>query len=133
MDWLSQNIVFYDGDCGFCNKTVQFILKNERKNDLYFASLESEFAKLFFQENGANRIDSNTFYFYTKNRLFSKSSGAFALLRYMKLPFLLMNVFRIIPICYRDKLYDFVANRRKRMFSGFCYLPSEIQKSRFLN
>jgi len=45
MDDLKQDIpvIFYDGECGFCNSTVQFIL-NKKKRPFNFAALQSTFA-----------------------------------------------------------------------------------------
>ena len=105
------NIVFYDGDCGFCNKTVQFILKNDKKNSIYFAAIQSDFARNFFKENHAPEPDMSTFYFFTESNLYSKSNASLALLRLLRFPFPLLQIGRIIPVCWRDNLYDFVAKK----------------------
>ena len=62
----------------------------------------------------------------------AKSTAAFALLRMMKFPYPLLQIFRIIPICQRDRIYDYVAKRRHRIMSGFCVMPTIEQKKRFL-
>ena len=36
-----QPILLFDGECGFCNKSIQFILKHESKPKLKFAALQS--------------------------------------------------------------------------------------------
>ena len=132
MDTKHENIVFYDGDCGFCNKTIQFILKHEKRKEIYFSAIQSNFSKQFFKENKVPEPDLSTFYFYTNHLLFSKSTAAFALLRMMKFPYPLLQIFRIIPVCQRDKIYDYVAKRRHRIMSGFCVIPTIEQKTRFL-
>ena len=43
----NDTIVFYDGDCGLCNRVVQFILRNERNQKLVFCALQSEFGSNF--------------------------------------------------------------------------------------
>jgi predicted DCC family thiol-disulfide oxidoreductase YuxK len=35
-------LVLYDGDCGFCAKSVRFILAHERDHDIRFAPLQGE-------------------------------------------------------------------------------------------
>ena len=127
-----RNIVFYDGDCGFCNRTVQFILKFERQSELFFAPLQSEFAIDFFKRNNSPEPDLSTFYFYSDYLLLSKSTAVLAILPFLKVPFLIFNIARIIPICQRDKIYDFIAKRRKKLSSEFCILLTENQKTRFL-
>lgn len=41
----SQNIIFFDGICGLCNKFVDFIILKDKKNIFTFCSLQSGFAK----------------------------------------------------------------------------------------
>lgn len=132
MDPQQKNIVFYDGDCGFCNRTVQFILKFERNHEIMFSPIQSDFTKNFFKGNNAPEPDLSTFYFYTNYVLLSKSTAALALLPFLKFPFFGFNLFRIIPICQRDQLYDFIAKRRKKISADYCLIPNEEQKSRFL-
>ena len=38
------HLVFYDGECGFCNHTVQWLLARDQREVLYFAPLEGEAA-----------------------------------------------------------------------------------------
>jgi predicted DCC family thiol-disulfide oxidoreductase YuxK len=128
-----RTIVFYDGDCGFCNWVVSFILKAERGEEIFFSSLQSPFAQHFFRENGAPEPDLSTFYLYWDHHLFSRSAAALGLLHFMKWPYRVLNVFRIIPVCQRDQLYNFIAKRRKRIMKDRCMVPSTEQRKRFLN
>jgi predicted DCC family thiol-disulfide oxidoreductase YuxK len=132
MDTKHENIVFYDGDCGFCNKSVQFILRHEKRKEIYFSAIQSEYAKQFFRENKIPEPDLSTFYFYTNYLIFTKSNAAFAILRLMRFPYSLLQIFRIIPVCQRNQIYDYVAKRRHRIMSGFCVVPTDEQKKRFL-
>ena len=44
----NRSILFYDGECGVCSRTVRFILKNERSKELFFCSLQGDFAINFW-------------------------------------------------------------------------------------
>ncbi|MBV9781581.1 MAG: DUF393 domain-containing protein [Acidobacteriaceae bacterium] len=35
-------ILVYDGSCGFCSRSVQFMLRHERRHDLLFVTRDSE-------------------------------------------------------------------------------------------
>jgi predicted DCC family thiol-disulfide oxidoreductase YuxK len=35
-----QPILLYDGDCGFCNKSIQFFLSREKNNQMHFDALQ---------------------------------------------------------------------------------------------
>lgn len=131
---MDQKIVFYDGDCGFCNKTIQFILNKEKKPPVIrFAALQSDFAKRFFAAQSLPQPDMSTFYFWEDQRMFSKSSGALRLLNYLEFPYGMLKVGYIFPKFLRDKIYDFVAGRRHQIANGFCALPTPEQRKRFLD
>jgi predicted DCC family thiol-disulfide oxidoreductase YuxK len=52
-------IVLYDGDCGLCNRWVQFVLKRDRRQLFRFASLQSETARELLREHGVSpRMDT---------------------------------------------------------------------------
>lgn len=125
-------IVFYDGDCGFCNKSVQFILNNESNDAIHFAPLQSEFAQSFFTSKGLPTPDMSTFYFWDKTTMYSKSSGALRVINYLKFPFPLLKIGFIFPRFLRDWVYDVIAKRRHQLAAGFCALPTEEQRKRFI-
>jgi predicted DCC family thiol-disulfide oxidoreductase YuxK len=126
-------IVFYDGDCGFCNKTVQFILKNGKNQNLHFAPLQSNFSKDFFKSTQFPEPDLSTFYFWDGSDLFSKSTAALNLLNQLKNRFQLLKIGFILPKKLRDKMYDFIANRRHKISNGFCVIPSIENRRRFID
>ena len=43
-------IVLFDGDCHFCNSSVQFIIKHDHKGIYYFAPLQSKRAQVAFRK-----------------------------------------------------------------------------------
>lgn len=128
----NKKIVFYDGDCGLCNKSVQFVLKNEKSADVNFTALQSDFAKQFFIQHNFPEADFCTFYFWSGNQLFQKSSGALKLAKELKFPWNLLQVFIIVPKFIRDYVYEFIAKRRQKISPGFCAMPTIDQKERFL-
>lgn len=126
------NIVFYDGDCGFCNRTVRYILKNDKTKSLLFASIQSKYTEDLFQENNWEPLKLNTFYLLENGTLFKKSRAALKVARYFSFPQRLLVVYQIIPNCIRDQVYDFIANRRHRISKGYCIVLNEEEESRFM-
>lgn len=125
-------ILFYDGDCGLCNRVVQFVLRHERKNELFFTTLDSDFARTFFQERTGILPKNDTVILYSNYLLYERSSAVIELLSYLKFPFPLLKLFRILPVCWRDYLYNLVAKNRKRLFSNFCKVPDSETLNRFI-
>ena len=129
---LDRKIIFYDGECGFCNLSVQFVLNHERNNDIYFSSLQSDYASVFFKSLELPNPDLSTFYFFNNGVLFEKSTAALKVLPNLKWYLQIAVIGWIVPRFLRDKLYDFVAKRRKKLARGFCVLPTIEQQQRFL-
>jgi predicted DCC family thiol-disulfide oxidoreductase YuxK len=126
-------ILFYDGDCGLCQKVVQFVLKNERRNcAIYFTSLQSDFTKDFFLNRGLPQPDLTTFYLFRENKIYSKSTAVLKLLPFLKPIFLLFNIGCLFPEFLRDAMYDFIAKRRNRIKNSTCLIPSAKNNHRFI-
>jgi predicted DCC family thiol-disulfide oxidoreductase YuxK len=127
----NQTILFYDGECGVCSRTVRFIFKNERSNDLFFSSLQGNFAIRFLAERGIESVSSNTVYLFENGKLYNKSRAAMKLIPYLKRPFCILKILSVFPRFFRDFVYDRIAANRKVFFKDVCELIS-FDKSRFL-
>ncbi len=127
-----QKIIFYDGECGFCNYIVGFILNNENNDSLHFSALQSELAQTLLVEKFGVKLDLSTFYYLHNNDLYKKSSGFFCLLKEMKYPVRFLRIFRFIPTFLSDKIYDFIAARRRKIQNPKCYFPTPEQRQRFI-
>ena len=77
----NKKIVFFDGVCNFCNSTVDFIWKNNKKRNLYYASLQSDFSKDKLLNNGIKDFDLKTIYYSDGKKVFEKSHAVFIILK----------------------------------------------------
>lgn len=132
MQTQSLKIIFYDGDCGFCNWIVGFILKYEKTPTFYFAALQSEVAQDILENQLHQKIDLSTFYYLNEQQLAFKSKGFFALAKDLKYPIRALRIFRFLPVFVTDKVYDFIAKRRKKIMGEKCYMPTIEERKRFL-
>lgn len=128
-----RSIVFYDGECGFCQSTVQIILTNDTSSLIHFASIQSSFTTSFFQSINKPIPDLSTFYFYHNGQLYSKSNAALNVARLLKFPFPLLFIFKIVPKFIRDFSYDLIAKNRLKLASNSCRIPTVEEKSRFIS
>lgn len=133
MKEMDRKVVFYDGDCGFCNRSVQFILDHEKGDELHFCALQSGIAQDFFQKREFPKPDLSTFYYWDGERLWERSSGALRVSRLLKWPWNWLSVFLIIPRFIRDGVYNAVAARRHKLANAQCALPTPEQRKRFIN
>ena len=127
----STKVVLYDGDCGFCNRSVAFILKHEKTDVIHFAPIQSTFTKELFAQNNWPEPDLSTFYFIQDGKKFERSSAAFEVVKYLKAPYSWLRIFRFIPRGITNWMYDQIAKRRQRISNGFCVMPTPEQRVRF--
>lgn len=117
-----------------CNRTVNFVLKHEKKNDLFFSSLQSPFAKRELGKFGYDFNALSTFALVLDGKVFYKSSAALKAAAYLRAPYNWLSFFIIVPPFIRNAVYDLVARNRKNWFKkDFCVVPDQANKSRFLN
>jgi predicted DCC family thiol-disulfide oxidoreductase YuxK len=129
-----QPILLFDGECGFCNASVQFFLKREKNKQMHFAPLESELGKELRQYFEIDpKIDS--IILIKDYSAYIKSCAALRLALYMKGPWPLMSAFLIIPPFLRNKVYDFIARRRMKIAGRVesCELIPVGERVRFLD
>ncbi len=129
----SMLIVFYDGDCGFCNRSVNYVLKHDKSKSIQFSALQSDFTKTLFEERNWDAPDLSTFYFLDKGVLYQKSTAALKVARYFHFPQSLLQTGWVVPRFIRDWAYDMVAKRRQRLSKGYCVMPSLEDRKRFIN
>ena len=125
-------IILYDGECGLCNRSVQFILKHERNQNLLFSSLQSSFSKKVFSDFNLKNDFDESILFYRDGELFSKSKAGLRIVPFLKWYFYPLLIIWLIPNYIRDMFYDLIARNRKR-FSKVCKLPNSNQSNRFLD
>lgn len=79
---LSQ--LYYDGVCNFCNSSVIFVMKRDRKSALKFAPLQNEFAKRILIDHHLSAEDLSLFLFIGNNKILTKSTAALKVCKYLK-------------------------------------------------
>lgn len=128
------HLLFYDGDCGFCNKSVQFVLKHNTKNPLlFFAPLQTQFCTDLLEEMHHPPLHLNTIILYIEGTIYTQSDAVIQILKHCKQYQFIGILFSIIPKKLRDKCYQIVSKNRKRWNSGYCIHPSEKELDRFID
>lgn len=130
----NKTILLFDGYCNLCQSSVQFVLKHEKKPELYFTSLQSETGVQLLKHYSIdpNKVDS--FVLIENNKAFVKSSAALRVLKYLKGLYPLGFGFIIVPQFIRNIVYDFIAKNRYKWYgkTDSCMLPDKDLLKRFL-
>ncbi|GLC24077.1 thiol-disulfide oxidoreductase DCC family protein [Roseisolibacter agri] len=136
-------ILLYDGDCGFCARSVQFVLAREgRDRSLRFATLQGatgDAARRARPELAG--IDSVLWVEPDARggigRVLVRSDAALRTLTYLGGGWrVLAALGRLAPRGLRDAVYDLIARHRLRLAGRAdpsCLLPTPEQRSRFVD
>jgi predicted DCC family thiol-disulfide oxidoreductase YuxK len=130
-------IVLFDGRCGLCTRSVQFILKRDRDARFRFAPLESAAAARTCARIGApvpQAVEPDSIIVIADGRALDRSDAALAIAARLPFPWPIFAVFRVVPRGLRDWAYGIVARNRYRWFGRHdaCMIPSPEQRARFL-
>lgn len=127
-----EKIILFDGECNFCDRSVQFIIKRDPKGIFKFASLQSEIGKEICKKYNVPNIDSLVL--IDNNNYYLKSSAALKICRQLKGLWKLLYIFFIIPKPIRDFAYETFAKNRYKWFGkkDSCMIPSPEDRKRFL-
>ena len=135
MNAENKKIVLFDGVCNLCNTSVQFILKHDKKNEFLFGSLQGKSGQAYLKQFNLPADTFNSFMLIEGDRLYTRSSGALRILKYLNAAWPLFYVFNIVPKFIRDAVYNLVAKNRYKWFGkkDECWVPTPELKARFLD
>ncbi len=137
---MSGAVLLYDGDCGLCNASVGFVLRHERQHTLRFAALQSPFGTAVRARHPElNGIDSVVWFDPghggASETTFVRSEAALRVAEYLGGGWRLALAARVIPLRWRDAMYDVIARYRKQIpgVSHSCILPGPETRERILS
>jgi predicted DCC family thiol-disulfide oxidoreductase YuxK len=132
---MNSPIILFDGVCNFCNFWVNLILKYDKEKKFRFASIQSDFAKKFLEENKITTLGIDSIVLIIEGKVFLKSSAVVQIAKNLSGILKLLYYSKFIPISFRDSIYDFVARNRYKWFGRreVCRVPAEEEKTRFLS
>lgn len=125
-------IIFYDGVCGLCNRFVRWAIARDPSAKLKLAPLQGSTAG---QLLGPIPSPPDSIILWNHGQAWRESSAALKILTYLKFPWPIFSVFRLVPPLIRNPIYRWVARNRYRWFgkSEVCELPPAEIRERFLD
>lgn len=130
----SKYYIFYDGECGFCNFWVHWILKKDADDHFLFVSLQSDMGQEFLAERNLELNDLDTLYLWKPNKYYLKKSHA--VLKICELlggGYQFLSYLRHLPTAVTDFVYDRIAENRKNLATQACEIPTPEQRKKLLS
>jgi predicted DCC family thiol-disulfide oxidoreductase YuxK len=132
------NLVLYDGDCGLCDRSVQWLLDHDPEGVLHFAPLEGPTAEALRVAHPAIPSGRSTIVFVERGadaaeRVYLRSRAIFRITKRLPGAVRALSVFALLPAFLTDLGYRFVARIRYAVWGKVeqCRVPAPNERARF--
>ena len=132
-------LLLYDGTCGFCANTVQFVLRHDtRAKTLRFASLQGPIGAAIRDEHPELAAADSVVWLETADdaKPLVRSAAGLRVLSYLGGGWkAVAAIARVLPRGVRDWGYDLIARHRHRLTAEgqACVIPTAEERARFLD
>ena len=109
-------IILFDGVCNFCNSSINFVIRHDKKNHFRFAPLQSETGKQLLQQFEAGELPLDSIVLIENNKLYKQSTAVLKIAKQLGGAYRLLYGFVILPRFLRDAVYKYVAKNRYKWF-----------------
>ena len=127
--------IFYDGHCGLCHRTVQFVLKRDSRRTFRFAPLQGTTFEQRVPPALRSSLPDSVVVLTGDGRLLARSSAILHIFRRLGGGWRSLGAaMAIIPRPIRDAAYDFIARIRYSVFgrrSEICPVVPPDLRARF--
>ena len=128
-------IILFDGVCNFCDASINFIIRQDKKTVFRFAALQSKAGQELLEKYDLPQTEINSFILIDRGKVYNRSAAGFKV--YGKLPWYWKwtQIFWIVPRFIADAVYDFIAKNRYKWFGKKeeCMIPTPEVRNRFLD
>ena|SRR5690606_19982666 len=128
-------VIFFDGVCNLCNRSVQFVIKRDLVRKFRFASLQGKTAASMLPKLNISSAEADSFILLENDKVYTRSTAALRVLKELGGLWKILYVFIIVPPFIRDGIYNFIARNRYKWFGkrDECMIPTQDLKERFLD
>ncbi len=128
-------IILFDGVCNLCASSVQFIIRNDKKQYFRFASQQSDIGIALLTKYNIDVNKTDSLVLIDHGKTYQKSTAALRIAKQLSIGWSLMYAFIIVPTFIRNPIYDFIAANRYKWFGKkeACWIPTPALKNLFLD
>lgn len=127
-------LIIYDGICHLCNRSVNFILKQDRKKIFCFTPFQSSFASNLLKDNSIDINAMETVILFIDGKFYTRSDAALKIALLLGGKWILFYPLYIFPKFIRNGFYNIIARNRYKWFGKVdsCLIPNHETQERFI-
>lgn len=131
-------ILVYDGDCGFCTRSVQFVLQHDTRGTVRFAARDGEAGRAVRERHPHLKTVESLLWVETRDGrevVAIYSDAVLQTARYLGGIYGVLGALGArVPRVLRDPVYNLIARIRTRIMGGAaaCHLPAPHELARML-
>jgi predicted DCC family thiol-disulfide oxidoreductase YuxK len=128
-------IILFDGVCNFCNDSINFVIKHDKKNYFKFAPLQSERGGELLDKYKISRAETDSVVVVENEKAYTHSTAALRIAKGLGGIWSLAYIFIVVPKFIRDAAYNLIARNRYKWFGkkDACMLPTPEIREKFLS
>jgi len=131
----SKQIILFDGVCNLCDKSVQYIIKNDKKDIFRFVAQQSPLGKELITYIGIQTAKVDSIILYIPNKAyFVQYDAVLHIAKQLNTYYYLLWIGSFFPNFIKNGLYNIIATYRYKWFGKkeVCMMPNLEIKSKFL-
>jgi predicted DCC family thiol-disulfide oxidoreductase YuxK len=131
---MKNAIVLFDGECKFCNGSVNFIIEHDSAKYFKFAPNQSEIAQDLFRKYSVDKANIDSLVLIENNEVYLYSTATLRIARKLNGVLSIFYGFIIVPAFIRNFFYKQFAKYRIKLFGkqDACMMPTADVRERFL-
>lgn len=132
---MSAPLIVFDGVCVLCTAWLRFVLKNDRRGDFMFATVQSPAGQQLLANHGLDPDDPASFLVVVDGKSYNESGGMIRVVSDFGGAWRMIKLLYVVPGPIRDWFYRFVARHRYRLFGKreSCIVPNREIRARFVD
>jgi predicted DCC family thiol-disulfide oxidoreductase YuxK len=130
----SKGVVLFDGVCNFCNSSVNFIIRYDKKDYFRFTPLQSEIGMKISEKYNLDSGNLKSVILVDKGKIYTKTTAALRIAKQLSGAWPALYVFIIVPAPIRDVVYNIIAKYRYKWWGerDACMIPTPEIRKKFL-
>jgi predicted DCC family thiol-disulfide oxidoreductase YuxK len=127
-------LIIFDGECGFCSRDIDFVLRHDKKNIFRFTPAQSELGTALMRHYGFRTDNYETSLLIENGVARPRSDGVLRVLQLLGGIASVASLLRFVPRILRDGIYNFVARNRMKIAGRrqACRMPTQEERERFI-